>query len=446
MAHGIALAGRFDLDDLGPHVAEQLAAERSCDERAEFEHAKVGERAGWQSLVAAVVHGGAVVSSMEVRRVRIRAHEIDRASKSSKSGPRDGLQSESQVLPPPPRSSSSRRLVAAGLRRIEVASFVNPKRVPQMADAEAVLAALAPAGPRARYIGLVLNRKGFERAHAAGCTEVGMAIAASESFSQRNQGCSVDEGVDAWLDIARAARAAGIRAQITISTAFGCPFEGEVPVDRVVRLAERIAAGQPDEIAVADTIGVAVPTQVTRADRRAALGVADTCGCARISTTPATPASPTPMQPSRAGVAVLDASCGGIGGCPFAPAATGNIPTEDLIYMLHRMGVQHRRRPARAARHQPLAAADARSRRTRHGGQGRTVSSSYEPNQGDIDGDQGWRQDARGHIQDDDQGRTAGSHHRSALQGQEGRAVLRARCIHAHLRCQAPAGLRREGR
>ena len=119
-------------------------------------------------------------------------------------GPRDGLQSESQVLPTHAKVEFVRRLARAGLRRIEVASFVNPKRVPQMADAEEVLAALAQAPADAGYIGLVLNRKGFERARAAGCTEVGMAIAASESFSQRNQGCSVDEGVDAWLDIARA--------------------------------------------------------------------------------------------------------------------------------------------------------------------------------------------------------------------------------------------------
>ncbi len=254
-------------------------------------------------------------------------------------GPRDGLQSESQVLPTPAKVEFVRRLARAGLARIEVASFVNPQRVPQMADAEAVLAALAEDRPTARYIGLVLNRKGFERARASGCGEVGMAIAASESFSQRNQGCSVDEGVDAWLEIARAARSAGIRAQITISTAFGCPFEGEIAPARVRELAERLAAGEPDEIAVADTIGVAVPTQVTeligllraslpRVKLRAHFhntrntGLANACAAIE------------------GGVQALDASCGGIGGCPFAPAATGNIPTEDLIYMLHRMGIR----------------------------------------------------------------------------------------------------------
>lgn len=251
-------------------------------------------------------------------------------------GPRDGLQSESQVLPTLAKVEFIHRLERAGLKRIEVASFVNPKRVPQMADAEEVLAALAPA-PGARYIGLVLNRRGFERARAAGCTEIGMAIAASESFSQRNQGCSIDEGVEAWLDIAQAARSAGIRAQVTISTAFGCPFEGEVSPERVLALAERLAAGAPDEIAVADTIGVAVPTQVTglitafrsslpRVNLRAHFHNTRNTGLANA------------YAAIQAGVRSLDASCGGIGGCPFAPAATGNIPTEDLIYMLHRMG------------------------------------------------------------------------------------------------------------
>ena len=254
-------------------------------------------------------------------------------------GPRDGLQSESQVLPTAVKVEFVQRLLGAGLKRIEIASFVNPKRVPQMADAEAMLTALAGAAPQARFIGLVLNRKGFERAQAAGCTEVGMAIAASESFSQRNQGMGVDEGIDSWLDIAQLARAAGIRAQITISTAFGCPFEGEVPVARVREIAERLAAGEPDEIAVADTIGVAVPTQVTeligalraalpRARLRAHFHNTRNTGLANA------------YAAVEAGVQALDASCGGIGGCPFAPAATGNIPTEDPIYMLHRMGVR----------------------------------------------------------------------------------------------------------
>jgi hydroxymethylglutaryl-CoA lyase len=254
-------------------------------------------------------------------------------------GPRDGLQSESQVLATTTKVEFIRRLVAAGLPRIEVASFVNPKRVPQMADAEAVLTALNGAKPAARYIGLVLNRKGFDRALAAGCSEVGMAIAATESFSQRNQGCSVEEGIATWLEIAAAARAAGVRAQITISTAFGCPFEGEVPVSRVCEIAARLAAGEPDEIAVADTIGVAVPTQVTSLIASLRRELSATPLRAHFHNTRNTGLA-NAYAAVEAGVRALDASCGGIGGCPFAPAATGNIPSEDLIYMLHRMGIE----------------------------------------------------------------------------------------------------------
>jgi hydroxymethylglutaryl-CoA lyase len=254
-------------------------------------------------------------------------------------GPRDGLQSESLVLPTDAKVEFIRRLAAAGLPRIEVASFVNPKRVPQMADAEAVLSALAVQSTPARFIGLVLNRKGFDRALAAGCTEVGMAIAATESFSQRNQGCSVDEGVATWLEIAAAARAAGIRAQITISTAFGCPFEGEVPASRVRDIALKLAAGEPDEIAVADTIGVAVPTQITEVFSLLRETLPDLRLRAHFHNTRNTGIA-NAYAAVEAGVRTLDASCGGIGGCPFAPAATGNIPTEDLVYMLHRMGYE----------------------------------------------------------------------------------------------------------
>lgn len=254
-------------------------------------------------------------------------------------GPRDGLQSESQVLSTDDKVEFIRRLAAAGLPRIEVASFVNPKRVPQMADAEAVLAALSRETTASRYVGLVLNRKGFDRAQASGCAEVGMAIAATESFSQRNQGCSVGEGIAAWLEIAAAARAAGIRAQVTISTAFGCPFEGEVAVERVRDIALQLAAGEPDEIAVADTIGVAVPTQVTRLFALLRESLPHTRLRAHFHNTRNTGLA-NAYAAVEAGVRALDASCGGIGGCPFAPAATGNIPTEDLIYMLHRMGFE----------------------------------------------------------------------------------------------------------
>jgi len=251
-------------------------------------------------------------------------------------GPRDGLQSESRVLPTAAKVEFIQRLAAAGLPRIEVASFVNPKRVPQMADAEDVLAALRSTNTAARFVGLVLNRRGFDRAQAAGCAEVGMVIAATESFSQRNQGCSVDDGITAWLEIASAAKAAGIRAQITLSTAFGCPFEGEVAPAQVVALAERLAEGNPHEIAIADTIGVAVPGQVTQLFAALRAALPRIRWRAHFHNTRNTGLA-NAYAAVQAGVRALDASCGGIGGCPFAPAATGNIPTEDLIYMLHRM-------------------------------------------------------------------------------------------------------------
>jgi hydroxymethylglutaryl-CoA lyase len=251
-------------------------------------------------------------------------------------GPRDGLQSEPGVLPTATKVEFIERAIAAGVRRVEVTSFVNPRRVPQMADAEAVLAAL-PRREGVRYIGLVLNRKGFERAAAAGCNEIGMAVVASDTFNQRNQGVTSDESIAAWLDIARAARAAGIRPQVTVSAAFGCPFEGEVPVRRVVEIARRVAEAEPFEIALADTIGVGVPSQVIElvaAVREAVPGVALRCHFHNTRNTGLANA----FAAVQAGVRTLDASLGGIGGCPFAPAATGNIPTEDLVYMLHRSG------------------------------------------------------------------------------------------------------------
>jgi len=253
-------------------------------------------------------------------------------------GPRDGLQSEPVVLSTASKVEFICRAIDAGLRRIEVASFVNPKKVPQMADAEAVLAALPPARDVV-YVGLVLNRRGFERAAAAGCNEIGMAVMASDTFNRRNQGVSTEDSIAAWLDIAAAAKTAGIRSQVTISTAFGCPFEGEVPVARVLELAQRVAAAEPHEIALADTIGVAVPAQV--ADlvgrvRKVVPGVRLRCHFHNTRNTGLANA----YAAVQSGVAALDASLGGIGGCPFAPAATGNIPTEDLVYMLQRCGYE----------------------------------------------------------------------------------------------------------
>lgn len=253
-------------------------------------------------------------------------------------GPRDGLQNEAAAVSTATKVEFIRRAVDAGIRRIEVASFVNPKRVPQMADAEAVMQAL-PRRPGVRYIGLVLNRAGFDRALAAGCEEIGMVVFTTDAFNQRNQGVTSAESMRTWRAIAAAAQAADIRAQVTISAAFGCPFEGEVAPARVVELAREAAEGAPFEIAIADTIGVGVPGQVTDIFGRVRAALPGMALRGHFHNTRNTGLA-NAYAAVVAGAAVLDASTGGIGGCPFAPAATGNIPTEDLVYMLGRMGYQ----------------------------------------------------------------------------------------------------------
>ncbi|MGH8244186.1 MAG: hydroxymethylglutaryl-CoA lyase, partial [Steroidobacteraceae bacterium] len=252
-------------------------------------------------------------------------------------GPRDGLQNESAAVTTGVKLEFIRRAVDAGLRRVEVVSFVNPRRVPQMADAEAIFTAL-PRRDDVIYVGLVLNRAGFDRAAAAGCREIGMVVFTTDEFNRRNQGVTSAESIRAWREISAAARAAGIRAQVTISAAFGCPFEGEVPAQRVVDIARELAEAAPFEIAIADTIGVGVPGQVTEIFARvaeAAPGVALRGHFHNTRNTGLANAYAAVM----AGARTLDASLGGLGGCPFAPAATGNIPTEDLVYMLGRMGI-----------------------------------------------------------------------------------------------------------
>lgn len=253
-------------------------------------------------------------------------------------GPRDGLQNEPITLDAATKAEFVNRAVAAGIRRIEVASFVNPKKVPQMADAEDVLKAL-PRRQDVVYVGLVLNRRGFDRAVAAGCTEIGMVVAASNTFNERNQGASTAASIDEWLAISKAAREVGVRAQITISTSFGCPFEGEVAPEHVVDVARRVAAGAPYEIALADTIGAAAPTRVTDLVSLVSAALPATQLRCHFHNTRNTGLA-NAYAAVEAGVTVLDASIGGIGGCPFAPAATGNIPTEDLVFMLDRMGVR----------------------------------------------------------------------------------------------------------
>ena len=251
--------------------------------------------------------------------------------------PRDGLQSEDTILDAATKIELINRAVGAGVRRIEVCSFVNPARVPQMADAEAVLAGL-PSRDDVTYIGLVLNRRGFDRAAAAGLREINVVAVTTETFAQRNQGTSSGGTVRAFEEIAPMAIDAGIRPTLTISASFGCPYEGEVPVARVVEIAQRGAAAGASEIALADSIGAAVPTDVTErlAAVRPVLG--DAALRAHFHNTRNTGLA-NAYAAVEAGVDALDASLGGIGGCPFAPNATGNIPTEDLGYLLERMGI-----------------------------------------------------------------------------------------------------------
>jgi (R)-citramalyl-CoA lyase len=251
-------------------------------------------------------------------------------------GPRDGLQNEQQVVPPETRAELVERLASAGLTRIEAASFVNPERVPQMAGAEDVVAAL-DRRDGVVYAGLALNERGYERLRETGLDEVSFAVAATESFSQRNAGASVEESLTAAEEIVTRARGDQIRASLTISVAFGCPFEGPVPPDRVVEIAERLARTEAVEIVLADTIGVATPTQVRRlVERVGKLGKPVGGHFHNTRNTGFANA----YAALEAGVSMLDASVGGLGGCPFAPKATGNIATEDLVYLLEGEGVE----------------------------------------------------------------------------------------------------------
>jgi hydroxymethylglutaryl-CoA lyase/(R)-citramalyl-CoA lyase len=250
-------------------------------------------------------------------------------------GPRDGLQNEEQVLPPETRAELVDRLAAAGLTRIEAASFVNPDRVPQMAGAEEVVAALDRKEGVA-YSGLALNERGYERLRDTGLDEVSFAVAATETFSQRNANASVEESIATAEEIASRAPGDGLRSSITISVAFGCPFEGTVDPDRVVEIAERLAATEADELVLADTIGVATPRPVKALVERVS-GLGKPLGGHFHNTRNTGFANA--YAAVEAGASSLDASVGGLGGCPFAPNATGNVATEDLVYLLEGEGV-----------------------------------------------------------------------------------------------------------
>jgi len=251
--------------------------------------------------------------------------------------PRDGLQNEKTLISTEAKVELISRAVAAGAKRIEATSFVNPKKVPQMADAQEVMAGV-PRVPGVSYIGLALNDRGYARAAEAKCDEVNFVVAATDGFNIRNQGVPVHETLRMWTAVAAAARADKMPVSMTIATSFGCPFDGEVAVSRLVEVVKAAAAEGPCEIALADTIGVAAPTDLLTkiaavkphlngARLRIHLHNTRNTGFANA------------FAAVMAGAEVLDSSIGGIGGCPFAPNATGNIATEDLVYMLERMGI-----------------------------------------------------------------------------------------------------------
>jgi len=249
-------------------------------------------------------------------------------------GPRDGLQNDAKVLEPAVRAELVDRLTAAGLLRIEAVSFVNPARVPQMAGAEEVVAAI-DRRDGVVYAGLVLNDRGYDRLRETGLDELHYAFASTETFNQRNANASVDESLAVAGRLLERARADGIRATVTIGASFGCPFEGAVDPNRVLELAERLAAW--DEIVFADTIGVGVPSQVRRlVGDGVKLGKPIGVHLHNTRNTGFANA----FAAVEAGAGVLDASVGGVGGCPFAPRATGNICTEDLVYLLHGEGIE----------------------------------------------------------------------------------------------------------
>ncbi|MGH3732007.1 MAG: hydroxymethylglutaryl-CoA lyase [Acidimicrobiales bacterium] len=250
-------------------------------------------------------------------------------------GPRDGLQNESAVVATFDKIAYIELLIAAGLRRIEAVSFVRPDRVPQMADAEAVMAGV-PRRSDVRYIGLVMNRRGVQRAVACGVDEANIVVVATETFSQRNQGMSIDASLAGLEGLVDEARRSGLSVTVTVGASYGCPFEGEVSTAQVMKLVRRANDLDVQEIALADTIGVGTPADTTRL-MDAARAVTDKPLRLHLHNTRNTGYA-NAYTAVAAGVSALDASSGGIGGCPFAPKATGNIATEDLNYLLERTG------------------------------------------------------------------------------------------------------------
>ena len=253
-------------------------------------------------------------------------------------GPRDGLQSEPEILPTEVKKEFITRTINAGIKNIEVSSFVHPKKVPQMADAEKLVESL-PDRDDVTYIGLIMNQRGFERARDCGIDEVGMVIVSTDTYNMKNQNVVTQQSIDNWLDIASSAKSAGIRTSVVIACSFGCPYEGEVDPEHIASIAEQILKGEPDVIGLADSVGVAVPNQV-KTTFALIKDLAPTIPLRTHLHNTRNTGLANAAAAVEAGVSIIDASTGGIGGCPFAPKATGNIPTDDLLYMLDRSGIE----------------------------------------------------------------------------------------------------------
>jgi hydroxymethylglutaryl-CoA lyase len=254
-------------------------------------------------------------------------------------GPRDGLQNEKTLVSTEDKVAFIRKAIAAGVKRIEIASFVHPKLVPQMADAEDVVRELGEIDGVTR-IGLTLNKRGALRALESGVDQLGAVCVASDGFGLKNQNQTSEQTVETANEIVRLARAEGRSAQVTVSTAFGCPFDGEVPEQRVLEIVRKLADAEPEEIALADTIGVGTPGQVSSMVGQVAEIIAPVPVRVHFHNT-RNMAIANVWAAIASGATIIDSSIGGIGGCPFAPNATGNVATEDVIYLLNRSGIAH---------------------------------------------------------------------------------------------------------
>jgi hydroxymethylglutaryl-CoA lyase len=253
-------------------------------------------------------------------------------------GPRDGLQNEPEIVATADKLTLIQKAIDAGARRIEVASFANPKRVPQMADAEDVCGGL-PIRDDVTYIGLVMNARGAQRAIATRrIDQLGLVVVATDQFAMANQGQTSDGSVHMAQDIIKQANSVDLTAQATIAASFGCPFEGEVDEDRVVEIAKRLSDAWPVEISLADTIGVANPAHVSRLVTKVRAAIAPIPVRVHFHNTRGTGLANV-WAAIEAGASVVDASIGGLGGCPFAPGAAGNVASEDVVYMLERAGI-----------------------------------------------------------------------------------------------------------